>query len=137
MLRVKKIAFVGSLAGLVSLMFTCIERHNKPSVEQSSLPVIEKPKPTSETFSAFSEASEGTRVALIQACGRCHQSTLASHKPKAVAIFDLDCREQWHDKLTEENLEGLARRAKKNNAISEEEFVLIEAFLSQKRKQLQ
>ncbi len=126
-----------SLAGLVSLMFTCIERHNKPTVEPSSLPVIEKPKPTPETLSAFSEASEGTRVALIQACGRCHQSTLASHKPRAVAIFDLDRREQWHDKLTEKNLEGLARRAKKNSAISEEKFALIEVFLSQKSKLLQ
>ncbi|MCK5441066.1 MAG: hypothetical protein KAJ23_04155 [Maribacter sp.] len=76
------------------------------------MPDIEKPKPTPEILLAFSKASEGTRVALIQACGRYHQSTLASHKPKAVAIFDLDCREQWHDKLIEENLEGLARRAK-------------------------
>lgn len=137
MFRVKKIVFIGSLAALISLAFTCGERHNKPTTEQSGMPVLEDVESLAETTVTFSEASEGTRLALIQPCGRCHQSTLASHKPKAIAIFDLDGKEQWHDQLTEENLEGLGRRAKNNSAISEDEFALIEAFISQKRAQLQ
>ncbi len=137
MFQVQKILFVWSLAALVTLAFTCNERHNKPAVEQSIEPPIENVEPLTEATPTFSQASEGTRLALIQPCGRCHQSTLASHKPKAIAIFDLDGREQWHDQLSEENLEGLGRRAKNNDGVSEEEFALIEAFISQKRSQLQ
>lgn len=137
MLRIKKIVFSGSLAVLVSLVFTCTERHNNPPVKQYTSPTTEKLESLTETTLSFSETSEGTRLVLIESCGRCHQSTLASHKLKAIAIFDLDRKEQWHDKLAEENLEGLARRAKNNNAISEEEFALIEAFISHKYTQLQ
>jgi mono/diheme cytochrome c family protein len=43
-------------------------------------------------------------------CGSCHQSTLASHKAAAIAIYDLD-RDDWYTMLTVPRLQaGFPRR---------------------------
>lgn len=137
MFRVKKITTIGIFAGLISLAFTCTERHRKLNVKHTPAPITKDSAPLEELTPDFAEISEGTRIALVQHCGHCHQSTLASHKPGAVAVFDLDAMEQWHNKLTKKNLEGLDRRTKSKASVTEKQRVIIEEFLALKLVQLQ
>lgn len=123
------------LAAMVSLVFTCADTQKKPDEKVGHGPGKAELKTQTATSTAFSETSEGTRIVLVQHCGKCHQSSLETHKPGAVAIFDLDAMEEWHVKLSEKNLEGLGRRTKNNKAITDKEFAVIEEFLALKRAQ--
>jgi hypothetical protein len=131
---------------------TCLKQAEKPPVEDPETPVVEhtgKPlledsdQPPVEISDSilipappFSSLSENARIALVLPCGRCHQSTLESHKPGAVAIFDLDAGELWHSDLNEERLNGLGRRAAGNSSLSEEERGQIAEFVAMKRDRL-
>ncbi|MGI9550243.1 MAG: hypothetical protein ACR2MT_03510 [Aurantibacter sp.] len=134
-LEVKKIMTIGILAGLISLAFTC-ERNKKLNVEHTPAPISKDSEPPDESSPTFAESSEGTRLALVEHCGKCHQSTLASHKAGAIAIFDLDAMEEWHIKLTMKNLEGVDGRTKNKSAVTDEERAYIEEFLALKRELL-
>jgi hypothetical protein len=141
----KKIAVLGIFAGLLSLAFTCREGNRNMQEEKTNIAekegagfsAMEEVASAADSTSAFSKASEGTRQVLIQHCGRCHQSTLATHKAGAIAIFDLDRMDQWHYNLTEETLEGLARRTSNNSSVTDEERAFIEEFVALKQEQLQ
>lgn len=133
----KKISFAGIYAGLISLAFTCAERPKHSVDHEVEAPVTEDPMEIVPSVSKFSEASETTRVALTRACGRCHQSTLPTHKPRAIAIYDLDKGENWHGTLKEENLSGILRRAENHNDITKKEVEVIKMFLDLKRVKLQ
>ncbi len=134
---VKKTILAAIFAGVASMAFKCVERRDAPVVKQTTIPDRKETQPYTETTSTFTETSEATRKTLVQHCGRCHQSTLASHKPGAIAVFDLDRRELWHDKLNVKTLEGLGRRIKTNSSISEEERAVIEEFVALKQSQLE
>lgn len=136
MLVVKEIWAIGILTGVIALAVTC-ERHKKLNVEHTPVPVAKVSKPSADSTSIFAERSEGTRLVLVEHCGKCHQSTLDSHKPGAIAIFDLDAMEQWHDKLTEKNLEGLDGRTKNKSGVTDGERAIIQEFLALKKAQLQ
>lgn len=136
MLTIKHLIFWGLLATLLQLPHGCWQHLSKPQEKVSAMP-DEESQTADEPSPLFSLLSEQARVALIVPCGRCHQSTLDSHKPGAVAIFDLDAGDAWHTNLDEDKLSGLARRAKGNSSLSEEERGQIASFVDQKRAQLQ
>jgi len=85
---------------------------------------------------AFGESSEITRLILITHCGKCHQSSLETHKAGAIAIFDLDKNTHWHDALSEHHLPGITQRTQNKNSITEEQKEAIALFLELKEKQL-
>jgi hypothetical protein len=125
--------FFGIMISAFLMLFTCLHRPGKSQTEQTTMSLT---NPVADTTASFSAVSENTRVALIEPCGRCHQSSLASHKPGAVAIFDLDAGEQWHSNLNKERLNGLDRRAMGNSSLSEEERKQIAEFVALKGAQL-
>lgn len=137
MLQLEKIGYAVVLSGVVLLAFTCHQRKGPTVVQEDGEVHVNGENALAKNSSDISKSSEGTRVALIEPCGRCHQSTLDTHKAGAIAIFDLDQGEQWHLTLKEENLEGLLGRTESNSAISEEEYAIIEEFVSQKRSAFQ
>ena len=136
MLGVKKIGILSILVGLILLVITC-ERHKKLKAGHTPVPVMRNSATSTESTTTFAECSEATRLVLIEHCGKCHQSTLPSHKRGAVAIFDLDAMDQWHVNLNEKNLEGVDNRTKNKNTITDEEHAAIQEFLTLKREQLQ
>lgn len=136
MLRLSNILFYSFFCAVVFLPRSCQQRVDKAPKEQTVSTPAEKQETTADSTASFTVVSEGTRVALIEPCGRCHQSTLDTHKAGAIAIFDLDKGEAWHTTLKEEHLSGLERRAMGNASISEEEREQIVAFLAQKRNLL-
>lgn len=137
MFNSKYFAFFGCLVAAFLLLFTCLHRTDKPQTEQATLSPTANLIPASDTTVSFAAVSENSRIALLNACGRCHQSTLASHKPGAIAIFDLDSGEQWHSRLNEERLNGLDRRTKGSSSLNEEERAQIAEFVAMKRALLQ
>ncbi len=134
--QLEKIGYAIVLSGIVLLVFTCHERKAPTVVQEATEMLAEKPNPMTKNNPEYSKISETTRVALIEPCGSCHQSSLDTHKAGAIAIFDLDQGEQWHLNLKQGNLEGLLGRTKSNSAISEEEYAAIEEFVAQKRAEL-
>jgi hypothetical protein len=133
---VKTIATLVTIAGLISFGPSC-ERHKKLTIEHSPVPVT---KPTEQSEAAnptFAQSSEATRLALVEHCGKCHQSTLSSHKPGAIAVFDLDAMAAWHDKLVDGNLGGIDKRTKNKPAVTDNQRTAILEFLALKQEQLQ
>ncbi len=137
MLSSKYFVFYGCLVSAFLLLFTCLHHTDNPQTEQATLAPAVNLIPASDTTTSFAKVSENTRIALLLPCGRCHQSTLASHKPGAIAIFDLDTGELWHSQLNEERLNGLDRRTKGSSSLSEKERAQIAEFVAIKRTQLQ
>lgn len=127
----------GIIVAAFLTLFTCLHGTDKPQKAQATPPLAVKLPTAPDTATSFEAVSENARIALLKPCGRCHQSTLDSHKPGAVAIFDLDAGEQWHAKLNEERLNGLDRRAKGNSSLSEEERSQISEFVALKRVSMQ
>lgn len=103
--------------------------------EAAMTPVEPINRISSSNESSFEECSEITRKALITHCGSCHQSSLPTHKPGAIAIFDLDKGENWHTSLDEENLEGISKRLLSKSSITEEQKKAVSLFLEIKEKQ--
>ena len=95
----------------------------------------ETPSNTSARMT-FEEASEVTRNTLIPHCGSCHQSTLTTHKPGAIAVFDLDLGPQWHQDLSEENLPGIDDRTKNKSTITDSQREALATFLELKESLL-
>ncbi|WP_299436654.1 hypothetical protein [uncultured Aquimarina sp.] len=95
----------------------------------------EKPRPVNADKSTFEENSEITRAVLITHCGSCHQSSLDTHKPEAIKIFDLDMAANWHTSLSVENLPGIADRIKNKPAITSQQKEAIDTFLKLKEWQ--
>jgi hypothetical protein len=61
-------------------------------------------------------------------CGSCHQSSRPSHKPAAIAIYDLD-RDDWHAALTVPRLQsGFPRRL--NRVLDEAGRRDLQAFIA-------
>ena len=137
MLLYKYVTFFVLLLVAGLLVHTCLRPTDKKESDSDPVSLSAKKTAILDTLPNFPTASENARLALIVSCGRCHQSTLESHKPGAVAIFDLDEGEQWHSKLTLERLPGMERRAKGNASLSEEEKDQIVQFITLKRAQLQ
>ena len=127
----------GIIVAAFLTLFTCLHGADEPQKEQATSPLAVKLPTAADTATSFEVVSENTRIALLKPCGRCHQSTLDSYKPGAVAIFDLDAGEQWHSKLNGEQLNGLDRRAKGNSSLSEEERTQIAEFVALKRGSMQ
>ncbi len=116
---------------------TCVQDSNT-SVEYIVPPKVESKKPSklsTHDENSFDKCSKITRGVLITFCGSCHQSTLDSHKADAIKVFDLDLGVNWHTSLSQENLEGIARRTQ-NKDITEHEKEAITAFLKTKDLQL-
>jgi hypothetical protein len=143
MLRVGYLILQGIILSVLLMPNTCVQRTARAPAEQTphspaadANPVAEKIIPVTDSLVSFSAVSESARSALIISCGRCHQSTLDSHKPGAIAIFDLDQGAQWHAGLNREQLSGLDRRAKGNTSLNEEQRNLIAEFVALKRTHL-
>ncbi len=84
----------------------------------------------------FEKCSLTTRGVLITHCGSCHQSSLETHKPGAIAIFDLDKGANWHTSLHSEHLEGISNRILNKSSITEEQKEDITRFLEIKEELL-
>lgn len=136
MLQVEKIALAVLLSGVVLLGFTCRNSYGGPAGRELELANEERSTAGHESTSSFEEVSEHSRIALIEPCGRCHQSSLDTHKKGAIAIFDLDQNENWHSNLKKTHLEGLLGRADGNSAISKDQLQHIEQFIRLKEKML-
>ena len=135
MLQVERIALAVLLSGVVLLGFTCRNSYGGPVAQEIKL-MKEGAAASNEVLDSFDEVSEHSRIALIEPCGRCHQSGLDTHKKAAIAVFDLDLMEMWHSNLKEDHLKGLIGRAEGNQAISKEELEHIKQFVSLKEKTL-
>lgn len=133
----KYLIVFGIIVSAFLMLFTCLHPTDKPQTEQATLSPTANLIPASDTTTTFAEVSENTRRTLLLPCGRCHQSTLATHKPGAIAIFDLDAGEQWHSRLNEERLSGLDRRTRGSSSLSDEERAQIAEFVALKRVSMQ
>ncbi|MBT8287645.1 MAG: hypothetical protein HKN00_10165 [Flavobacteriaceae bacterium] len=125
-----------SILLMVFLAHTCVVDNEINGIEQ----VKSEGKPTEKMplkdKNEFEKNSEITRNVLITHCGRCHQSSLETHKKDAIAVFDLDQNADWHQTLAEHNLEGITNRIQDKNSITEEQKLAITAFLENKSAQL-
>ncbi|WP_299217336.1 hypothetical protein [uncultured Aquimarina sp.] len=122
---------------LVALsVHNCVQDTNSSYVKKDITSSEEKPRPVNADKSTFEENSKITRAVLITHCGSCHQSSLDSHKPEAIKIFDLDMATNWHILLSMENLSGIASRTKNKSVITEQQKEAIDIFLKLKELQL-
>ncbi|MEZ5429078.1 MAG: hypothetical protein R2747_22720 [Pyrinomonadaceae bacterium] len=62
--------------------------------------------------------AEITIKVLKEHCGQCHQSSLPTANPKALAIFDLD-KTPWYGSVSDQRLESISRRIGKKSGISD------------------
>ncbi|NNK61374.1 MAG: hypothetical protein HKP00_12220 [Flavobacteriaceae bacterium] len=92
---------------------------------------------TSVDTEAFEANSNVTRTVLITHCGSCHQSTLPTQKAGAIAVFDLDKNDAWHEDLLEEHLEGIGNRLLNKSDITETQKEAIRVFIELKALQLE
>lgn len=128
--------------GLFSFMLLTLVVHNcflntsATKREAVLTPVEPAPTITVSDKNVFKENSEITRNVLITHCGRCHQSSLETHKKAAIAVFDLDMDADWHLSLLEHNLEGIANRTRNSDKISDDQKSAIAIFLENKAAQL-
>ncbi len=136
MLTIKYLMYCGVFLATMQFPHGCLQQQSRPAARDESVPPPERSLSVANTADSFKTLSEQARVALLLPCGRCHQSTLESHKAGAVAIFDLDAGEQWHTNLNEDRLNGLERRAKGNSSLSVEEREQIAEFVALKQAQL-
>ncbi len=116
---------------------TCVKDTNTSEVKDIVVPLEVKPDSLASNKNSFDECSEITRGVLITFCGSCHQSSLDSHKAAAIEVFDLDMKANWHTYLSEENLQGIARRTQNKSTITKHQKEAIATFLNLKEAQLQ
>ncbi len=121
---------------LAFIMHNCVQNTSVAKMEDVETPVepISTMPPSDEN--AFEECSEITHQVLITHCGSCHQSSLKTHKAGAIAIFDLDKNADWHEALSEHDLQGIAQRTQNKSAITDEQNEAIAVFLKLKATQL-
>ncbi|GAA4278643.1 hypothetical protein [Aquimarina mytili] len=127
-----------SFALVVLVLRTCVQDMSTSEVTDI-VPPLEEKKNISTKISnenSFEECSEITRGVLITFCGSCHQSSLDSHKAGAIQVFDLDKMANWHTSLSEENLNGIARRTQ-NKDITDQKKEAIATFIKLKELQLE
>ncbi len=119
---------------------TCVKDTNTSEIKDIPAPLEAKPKEVPKLLTSdknsFEECSKITRGVLITHCGSCHQSSLESHKAGAIAFFDLDKGINWHTSLSEDNLQGIARRTQNKSTITEQQKEAIAVFLKLKELQL-
>lgn len=77
--------------------------------------------------------AETTIKVLADNCGKCHQSTLPTANPKALAIFDLD-KKPWYTSVTDNHLEGISRRIGTKSGISDSDRAAVLDFIACIRK---
>ncbi len=131
-----KIQFL-TIVLLVGLVHRCVKEQPIETFEDNALPIEATKSLTSDDIMSFDECSEITRNVLITHCGSCHQSTLTTHKPGAIAIFDLDKKTQWHSNLSVHDLQGLMQRTKNKNSITEAQLDAIGMFVQLKTAQIE
>ncbi len=117
-----------------------IEGARAPSAENSApapQPKLQpQPRPSEALMNSVEVAapppknpwSGAARDALVAPCGRCHQSSLPTADPKALAIFDLD-QPEWSATMSREQLEALGGRARRSSSMAPAEKDAIERFL--------
>ena len=115
---------------------TCKTEHGDNYEKPVVIPVKTDIETKATLEGAFNTHSETTRKVLITFCGSCHQSSLETHKPAAIAIFDLDKGEDWHKTLVKHHIKGIENRIQNKNPITEEQQKAIIAFLELKESQL-
>ncbi|MFD0862058.1 hypothetical protein ACFQ1M_07550 [Sungkyunkwania multivorans] len=133
-----KILLFGSFVLLAFLGRGCAGDSNPTSslVEVTTESSEKERNPNFSDTHSFEKVSEITRLALEKPCGSCHLSSLNTHKPAAIAFFDLDQGPRWHISLTKENLEGMAGRIKDRPSITVEQKEAIAVFLELKGSEL-
>ncbi len=116
-------------AGAALLLAACSHRPAPPTGLPASLPAA---SPPSSANAAAAPADTLALRAQIRGlakthCGTCHQATLATAKPAALAIYNLDA-EDWSSTLTAARLEGgFTRRL--NARLNERDRELLRAFV--------
>ena len=115
--RILVLAFFSVLClYIVSDRFTSFSGNGKYSLSLSSL--AEAPTESAATAS---------RV-LKENCGKCHQSTRPTAKPKALKIFDLD-QEPWHDGVRDKHLKGMSRQIGRRK-VAESDLAVTQEFIA-------
>lgn len=109
-------------AGLALLLAACSHRPLSPAATPAS-------SPTPSAAPADTQALRAqVRGFAITHCGTCHRATLATAKPAALAIYNLDA-EDWSATLTAARLEGgFTRRL--NARLNERDRELLRAFVA-------
>ena len=130
-----KISFLFCFLSLF-LLHRCIRDMNTADTEPVLVTIPSKTSTFKINKDAFEECSEITRKVLITFCGSCHQSSLETHKPAAIAIFDLDKGKNWHATLIHDHIEGIENRIENKSPSTQEELDAIEVFLELKASQL-
>ena len=67
------------------------------------------------------------RDLLVGPCGSCHRSSLATAKPRALAVFDLE-EKVWHRHMTDDQIRELARRARLSKEVDEWDRPIVDRF---------
>ncbi|SHI41757.1 hypothetical protein [Aquimarina spongiae] len=114
----------------------CIRDTHVSKVDPVLVTIPSETITTTVNEDSFKTHSETTRKVLITFCGSCHQSSLETHKPAAIAIFDLDKGKYWHATLIHDHIEGIENRIENKSPITREQLHAIEVFLELKASQL-
>jgi hypothetical protein len=69
------------------------------------------------------------RELLVLPCGSCHRSSLATAKPRALAVFDLD-ETVWDRHMTDDQVREMARRARASKEIDALDRPTVDRFES-------
>ncbi len=121
---------------VISSTHTCVKETDSSYVEKIETTSAINTRPVNADKKTFEKNSKITRAVLITHCGSCHQSSLDSHQPEAIKIFDLDLAANWHISLSKENLSGIANRTQNKSAITTAQKEAITTFLQLKEQQL-
>ncbi len=144
MLLVLSLIAAAAVAGCSSARDGGSERGAAPGVERSgastpddtapALVTTEDPKPAPPSAPVDSPPgpanpwSRAARDALVAPCGRCHQSTLPTADPKALAVFDLD-QPAWSATMSRDQIESLGGRARGSTRLGPDEKDAVERFV--------
>jgi hypothetical protein len=91
--------------------------------------------PASPARAAATPESNAMREILVEPCGSCHRSTLPTAKHGALAVFDLD-EAIWDRKLSAEQIDSLAHRARALESNDPANKVILENYLTARRPAL-
>jgi hypothetical protein len=121
-MRARRPTLLGKLAAAMIVFVAAIAATSIPLRSSIVAGAPDPPQPADNPWSA------PLRDLLLRPCGSCHRSSLATAKPRALAVFDLEER-AWHRHMTDDQIRELARRARSSNEIDEWDRPIIERFV--------
>jgi hypothetical protein len=123
---VSRAAWISAAAALAPLLVAgaCPAR----STEETAPPAVELPAATAAA-AGDNPWADAVRGMLLEPCGSCHLPGLATSKPMALLVFDLD-ENPWYGRMSDEQLGQLGRRIGGSGRIDPLDEILVERFVA-------